>query len=184
MQTTIAAPAVETVDTKALTDFGKMVAEKKVIKRPSKVAEKAAAKPAKEAAAKAPAKAKTATKAAPKKAAKVLNFTLMNRPGAGAPLFAYTDAVLTLTGLNKGKSVEGRLLKQAMGETAVRYHLNKGTFAQDDKGAITLTAGGRIIFADRAGKFDTAIRDAYMALIQKGEITDSVCKNAALLKAI
>jgi hypothetical protein len=122
------------------------------------------------------AKKGAATKAAPK-AAKGLNFTLMNRPASGAQLYAFTDAVLFVSGLAKGGSANKAQLTNTIGATAIRYHLSKGTMVVNDKGAVVLTAGGKAYFALRAGKFDQAVSDAFARLITTGAIDPLVCKN-------
>jgi len=129
------------------------------------------------------AKAGKATKGAPKAPAG-LNFTLMNRPSSGALLFAFTDAVLTESGLAKGAAVAKAALIKAMGATAVRYHADKGTFVSDDKGGIKLSAGGHAFFALRQGKFDPAVSAAYSVLITSGVADPLVCKNKDLIAKI
>lgn len=124
-----------------------------------------------------------ATKGAPK-APVGLNFTLMNRPSSGALLFAFTDAVLTESGLAKGAAIAKAALVKAMGATAVRYHADKGTFVSDDKGAIKLSAGGHAFFALRQGKFDPAVSAAYSVLITSGVADPLVCKNKDLIAKI
>lgn len=143
-------------------------------KAPAKAAVKAVTKPA---------KAKAATKAkAPKKGATV-KFVMVNRPASGGHLLAYTQAVLTLTGLDQGAAVPKAQLRKIMGDTAIRYHIDKGTLSQAE-GSISVTDAGAFSFGDRLAKIDQSLVDAYMEVMTKGEPVESVCKNKANILAL
>jgi len=136
---------------------------------PKKAPSKAKADAVVKTAAKAPAKGK-ATKGAPK-AAIGIKFCLVNRPVSGGELYAFTQAVLNATGMLKGKGASKALLNTVMGPTAVRYHLNKTTFAADDKGQIVLTPVGVYSFNERVikGQVDQSKVEAFEQLFRDGK---------------
>lgn len=146
-------------------------------------------KPATKAAAKAktvPAKAKAATKAKaaakPKAAAaSAVKFALVDRPVSGNRLYAFTQAVQELFGMDKGKAVPRAEFAKVVGATAINYHKGKGTYAVDDKGMVTITAAGKASFANRAARIDPALVEAYKAVLTTGKPSDAVCKNADLI---
>lgn len=129
-------------------------------------------------------RAKAATKAKPKAAAAAVKFALIDRPVSGNRLFAFTQAVQELYGMDKGKAVDRATFAKVVGATAINYHKGKGTYAIDDKGMITITAAGKASFANRAGRIDPALVEAYKAVLTTGKPHDAVCKNADLIKAV
>lgn len=142
---------------------------------PAKTETVAAAKPAKKGA---------ATKAAPKAAKSAIAFTMMMRPASGSKLYAFTDAVLRLSGLAKGKAVNKARLAKIIGDTAVRYHINNTqAFKLDDKGDVVLSAGGKEFFAMRAGKFSADDSLAYESILTTGKPND-LCKSANMINAV
>lgn len=129
-----------------------------------------------------PAKAKAATKAKPKAAAaSAVKFALVDRPVSGNRLYAFTQAVQELFGMDKGKAVPRAEFAKVVGATAINYHKGKGTYAVDDKGMVTITAAGKASFANRAGRIDPELVEAYKAVLSTGKPHDAVCKNADLI---
>lgn len=143
----------------------------------TKVADKVVEKATKPASAKS-----TASKAKPK-AATGVNFSLMAgvRPTSGANLYAHTQAVLELTGMNKGKGASKSLLAMVMGETAVRYNMKEGKFETNAKGDVVLTAGGAAQFAAR--NVDPANVELFKALLSTGK-PNTLCKNADFIRKV
>lgn len=133
-----------------------------------------------------PAKKATATKGAPK-AALGIKFCLVDRPVSGGNLYAFTQAVLNATGLVKGKGASKALLNTVMGPTAVRYHLNKTTFAIDDKGQIILSPVGKHSFNERVvkGQVDASLVEAYESLFRDGKANANLpmAKNQVNIRA-
>lgn len=150
-----------------------------VVKAPKAATKAAAAKPAAKAAQKPQTKAKPAAKA---KLAYCLTAGAA-RPASGARLYAHTQAVLDLTGLVKGAAVDKSLLVKVMGDQAVRYNVSKGAFAIDN-GKVSLTVAGKAAFESRIAKLDTALVDAYKAVMSEGKPVESVCKNKDLIQAV
>ena len=143
--------------------------EKKAAKRPAAV-KKASTKPA--------SKAKTV---ASTKAAAVLAIkyrVVSNRAASGPLLWAHTAAWLELSGMLSGKSFSKKAAQNVAGNTAIAYHLQKGTFEQvGDK--IKLTAGGKHHFKSMVeqGKIDPEQKDAYIALMKTGKTQAAVSVN-------
>lgn len=139
---------------------------------------------------KAPAKkaegaAKSIASKTPKKAKPVIAYQIIDRPNSGARLYAFTEAVLRLSGLAKGKSIPKRELRQVMGETALRYHLaTKFTLEESDTGAIALSATGKDFFKARAGKIDEALVTSYMSVLSTGKPDEATTKNPNFIKAV
>lgn len=124
-------------------------------------------------------RAKAAAKAKPKAAA--VKFALVDRPVAGNRLYAFTQAVQELFGMDKGKAVPRAEFAKVVGATAINYHKGKGTYDVDDKGMVTITPAGKASFANRAGRIDPALVEAYKAVLTTGKPSDAVCKNADLI---
>jgi hypothetical protein len=156
-----------------------------------------ATKPAKKAAAKKAAAPKTAAaKTAPaKKAAKkaaapkaivrpTIAYTITNRPSSGVVLFAYTEAALELLGMQEGVAVPASTIKKVMGATALRYHLDKQTFAQDDSGKVTLTNAGKAFFAERKVKAQADHVELFKNMMITGTIAGDLYKNDDQVVAI
>jgi len=157
-----------------------------------------ATKPAKKAAAKKAAAPKTAAaktapakKAASKKAAApkaivrpTIAYTITNRPSSGVVLFAYTEAALELLGMQEGIAVPASTIKKVMGATALRYHLDKQTFAQDDSGKVTLTNAGKAFFAERKVKAQADHVELFKTMMITGTIAGDLYKNDDQVVAI
>lgn len=126
-------------------------------------------------------RAKAATKPRAKAAAAAVKFALVDRPVAGNRLYAFTQAVQELFGMDKGKAVPRAEFAKVVGATAINYHKGKGTYDVDDKGMVTITAAGKASFANRAGRIDPALVEAYKAVLTTGKPSDAVCKNADLI---
>jgi hypothetical protein len=150
----------------------------------------AAKKPAapKTAAAKtAPAKGKGASKkpSAPKAVVRPsIGFTITNRPSSGVVLFAYTEAALDLLGMHDGVAVPASTIKKIMGATALRYHLDKQTFAQDDSGKVTLTGAGKAFFAERKVRAQADHVEMFKTMMVSGTIAGALYKNDDQVVAI
>lgn len=150
-----------------------------------------ATKPAtKKAAAKAAApKAKAAAKPVAKKAVKAkapkgVRCSVVNRPGSGLLLFAYTEAALQLLGMHKGATIEKATLIKVMGQTAISYHTTKGTLARGDDGRYSLTVAGKAFFAERATKAADADIAAWLTVLSTGKVDGRVAKNQDMLIAM
>lgn len=126
-------------------------------------------------------RAKAAPKARAKAAAAAVQFALVDRPVAGNRLYAFTQAVQELYGMDKGKAVARAEFAKVVGATAINYHKGKGTYTVDDKGMITISAAGKASFANRAGRIDPALVEAFKAVLTTGKPHDAVCKNADLI---
>lgn len=151
------------------------------IAKPAAKNAKAVAKnsPAKKASAAAPRTVRKAKAVAPVKA---VAFYIEDyaRPKAGAPLFAFTAAWLTLTGLASGKAAIRADLVKIAGETAVTYHTKNGNFEKTDKGLI-MTEKGNAFFAART--VDPQLFAAYETVMTTGEDGDKAgIKNPAAIK--
>lgn len=131
-----------------------------------------------------PAKPRAKKAAASKAAAPAVAFALVDRPVSGNRLFAFTQAVQELYGMDKGKAVERATFAKVVGATAINYHKGKGTYTIDEKGMVSITAAGKASFANRAGRIDPALVEAYKAVLTTGKPHDAVCKNADLIKAV
>lgn len=131
----------------------------------------AAAKPA--AAKKAPSKSKTASKGARatvRTSAKITHAVGQScRPVAGAHLFAYTAAWLSLTGMDKGAAIPRAELVKIAGERAAAYHLKAGNL-KAGKDGISVTAKGAAAFSART--VDPQIVDAYKGVLTTGKPSD------------
>lgn len=141
---------------------------------------KKTAKPA--AAKKAVAKPRTVRKAKAVAPVKAVAFHIEDyaRPKAGAPLFAFTAAWLTLTGMASGKPAIRADLVKIAGETAVTYHTKNGNFEKTDKG-LAITAKGRAFFAART--VDPQLLEAYETVMTTGQDGDKAgIKNPAAIK--
>lgn len=133
--------------------------------------------------------AKPRAKAAPKKAtaskaAQGVAFALVDRPSSGNRLYAFTQAVQELYGMDKGKGVQRATFAKVVGATAINYHKNKGTYAISEDGTVTITAAGKASFASRAGRIDRDLVDAFKSVMSTGKPHDAVCKNADMIKAV
>lgn len=168
--------AQESVQVTKTRKNAKAVSPAKAAEAKTKAATKAAEK------VKAPAKAKA--KAAP--AAKGIAFTLMSRPSSGKALIAHTQAVFILTGLIEGASADKKLLRAALGDTALSYHRNK---FQEAGGKLSLSEGGRMFFSERFTKAFGApdsegAKEAikpFIAALGEGKASDSdFVRNAAM----
>ena len=143
---------------------------------------KAAAKPAVKAAA--PAVKKAAKKAAKAKAPKGIKVSVVNRPGSGVLLFAYTEAALQLLGMYDGAAVEKQLLAKVMGLTAISYHTAKGTLARGDDGRYSLTRAGLAFFTERKAKAAAADIKGWVSVLSTGKADGTIVKNPDMLVAI
>ena len=102
------------------------------------------------------------------------------RPKAGAPLFAFTAAWLSLTGMASGKAAIRADLVKIAGETAVTYHTKNGNFEKTDKGLV-MTDKGNAFFAARA--IDPQMLAAYETVMTTGEEGEKAgIKNPAAIK--
>lgn len=146
-------------------------------KAPAKPVKKASAKAAAaKPAPKAPRKAKAKAPAAPVRPE--VRFTICNRPSSGVILFAYTQAALDLLGMLEGVAVPARKITQVMGATALRYHLDKQTFAKNDSGDIVLTPAGVAFFAERNTKAAPDHIEAFKRMMIEGVEDGVINKNA------
>lgn len=147
-----------------------------------------ATKPAakKAAAPKAKAAAKPAVKKATRaKAPKGVKVQVVNRPGSGVLLFAYTEAALQLLGMYKGAEVEKHMLMRVMGLTAIAYHTTqKSNMVRLDNGKYILTDAGKAFFTERKGKAAEADIQGWMTVLSTGVADGVVVKNQAMLVAI
>ena len=134
-------------------------------------------KPAKKAAAKKPAAPKAIVRP-------TIAYTITNRPSSGVVLFAYTEAALELLGMQEGIAVPASTIKKVMGATALRYHLDKQTFAQDDSGKVTLTVAGKAFFADRKVKAQADHVELFKNMMITGTIAGDLYKNDDQVVAI
>lgn len=135
--------------------------------------------PAKKAAAKPRTVRKAQTVAAPVKSV-AFHIEDYARPKAGASLFAFTAAWLTLTGMAEGKPAARANLVKIAGETAITYHTKNGNFAKTDKGLV-MTEKGLAFFAARA--IDPALYAAFETVMTTGEEgAKAGIKNAAAIK--
>jgi hypothetical protein len=177
MQVQAQLPVIETA-TVAATPAKAPKAKAATVKRPAKEATAKVEAPAK--------KAGAATKAKPK-AAKATNpvaFTLMKGPSSGGLLYAFTDAVLRVTGLYDGKSIDKATLTKIVKATAVRYHLTSTmAFELDAKGNVRLSKGGKAFFAERAGKFSKDDSAKYESILLTGKPND-LCKNKDMINKV
>lgn len=107
----------------------------------------------------------------------VIGFTITNRPASGVILFAYTEAALQLLGMYDGKAIHPSMIKKVMGETAIRYHLGKGTFEKDDSGKLCLTTAGKAFFAERNLKAQEEHVAAFRNMMITGEQDGIINKN-------
>lgn len=186
MQVQAQLPAIEVTATAPVVAApAKAITKAQPKNKPAPAKAKAADKPAKGDAKATPAKkAGAATKGAPKAAKSAIGYTLMQRPSSGGKLYAFTDAVLRLTGMSKGKAVNKALLTKIIGATAVRYHLAATmAFTTNDKGDIILSAGGKEFFATRAGKFSADDSTAYESILTTGQPND-LCKSANMINKV
>jgi hypothetical protein len=126
-------------------------------------------------------------KSAPK-AAIGIKFCLIDRPVSGGNLYAFTQAVLNASGLAAGKGASKAMLTTVMGATAVRYHLNKTTFATNDKGLIVLSAAGKHSFGERVakGQVDASLVEGYEQLFRDGKANANLPmgKNQVMIRAV
>lgn len=83
--------------------------------------------------------------------------------------------------MDKGKAVARAEFAKVVGATAINYHKGKGTYTIDDKGMVAISAAGKASFANRAGRIDPALVEAYKAVLTTGKPHDAVCKNADLI---
>lgn len=152
------------------------------------------AKPAK---AEAKGRTKPAAKAATKTAApKGIAFVLMNRPSSGKAVEAHTETVLRLTGMYDGAEVDKKLLREALGDTAISYHKRKGTIEEASATQLKLTEGGKFFFSERFaksfGKGDKGDSELgaqsiapFVKALTTGEASDAdFCRNAAMFKKL
>ena len=138
---------------------------------------KAAAKPAVKA-------APVAKKAAKAKAPKGIKVSVVNRPGSGTLLFAYTEAALQLLGMYDGAAVEKQLLAKVMGLTAISYHTAKGTLVRGDDGRYSLTRAGLAFFTERKAKAAAADIKGWVSVLSTGKADGTIVKNPDMLVAI
>ncbi len=102
------------------------------------------------------------------------------RPKAGAPLFAFTAAWLSLTGMASGKAAIRADLVKIAGETAVTYHTKNGNFEKTDK-SLVMTDKGNAFFAARA--IDPQLLAAYETVLMTGQDGEKAgVKNPAAIK--
>lgn len=120
---------------------------------------------------------KPATQAAPAAAKPVMQYAVVDfaRPKAGTLLFAYTQAVIELLGLEK-KAVDKIALRKAWGETAVIYHSRNENLEGNDNGALKLSAKGRAFFEARMTEnaVSRELVEAYIACMTTGVTNDAV----------
>ena len=146
-------------------------ATKPATKKAAKVATKPAAKPA----------TKKATKAKAPKGVKVM---VVNRPGSGVLLFAYSEAALQLLGMYDGAAVEKQMLAKVMGLTAISYHTAKGTLVRGDDGRYSLTRAGVAFFTERKAKAAAADIKGWLSVLSTGKADGTIVKNPDMLVAI
>lgn len=107
------------------------------------------------------------------------------RPTAGRGLKAYTEAVLQLLGMYKGKAYPRATLAAIIGVTAVNYHVTRtGAFAMSNDG-IGLTPGfGNDFFAMRKteGEFDPQDVEDYKTILATGKADNRLIKNQSMIK--
>lgn len=109
------------------------------------------------------------------------------RPAAGRQLKAYTEAVLQLLGMYKGKAYDRATLNTIMGSTAVNYHTTRTLAITATNDGLMLTPGfGSDFFAMRAelNEFDPKDVEDYKAILTTGKADNRLVKNQAFLKAI
>jgi hypothetical protein len=115
-------------------------------------------------------KAATAPKAAsPLKGIKF--YPTIARPGAGASLYAFTQAWLELTGmLNAGAQIDRAALSKIIGDTAIAYHKKLNNFFVKEK-TVHLTQQGSDFFSERmiTGKVDATDVDAWKEIMITGK---------------
>lgn len=92
------------------------------------------------------------------------------RPKEGQRLFAHTQAVLELLGLNKGKSVDRPRLVTYIGMRALCYHVGNGNFAESGA-TLTMTKQGKAFFAER--KTDPAVVDGFLSVFRTGKANEA-----------
>lgn len=110
-------------------------------------------------------------------------FVNINRPTAGARLFAHTAAFLALSGMSEGKAYPRGKATQVIGPVAVKYHLDpkQGNFEATENGLV-LTEKGKITFSAR--KVDPEMLKAYRGILSTGKADGSIVKSDAHIKAI
>lgn len=145
------------------------------------------------------------TRTAPKAAAKQttaakhvltvasIKFLTTNRPGSGNGLASYTAAWQAITGFDNGAILPRATLLKLAGDTAVKYHLNKGNFEEVSTG-MRITEQGKLHFAGKSNDSVSNNRnirpileyvEAYKAFFQDGKLNDSIgIKNASFVKAV
>lgn len=124
------------------------------------------------------------------KAAKVLGvkYTITAaRPVAGRPLRAFTQAVIELLDLTKGKQYDRATLASIIGPRAVNYHLTQtGAFEMTEKGIGLAGSYGVDYFAERANnkEFDPQDVADYKAILTTGKADGRLVKNANFIKPL
>lgn len=114
-----------------------------------------------------PAPKKTPAKAAaPAQSAIAYGVRTGFRPGAGALLFAYTDAWLSASGMAQGGTLDRAAAEKVAGATAIGYHLGKGNLSEA-KGLLSLTPSGKAFFAARGA--DPKLAAAFAEALRTGK---------------
>lgn len=109
------------------------------------------------------------------------------RPGSGTALASYTSAWLALSGMDDGRAVPVKVLKQIAGDTAVAYHTRNGNLEKTPDG-VKLTEAGFAHFGNMGGQNRNIRPDAemvkgYAEMFTTGKGGDLI-KNPALIKPI
>jgi hypothetical protein len=104
------------------------------------------------------------------------------RPMSGAKLFAHTAAFLDLSGISEKKPVARALAVRVMGQTAVKYHTERGNFHHAAEGLFLTVIGTEYLRKMRA--VDPELRAAFVEVLSTGKPNDKVCKNPIGIKAI
>lgn len=104
------------------------------------------------------------------------------RPASGAKLFAHTAAFLQLSGMSESKPVARALVARVMGQTAVKYHIDRGNFHHAQEGVFLTVIGTEYLKKMRA--VDPELRAAFVEVLSTGKPNDKVCKNPIGIKAI
>lgn len=104
------------------------------------------------------------------------------RPTAGARLYAHTLCALDLLGITTEKGAPRKVVTQAMGETAVAYHLRQGNMVHEADG-IKLTDQGEMRF--NAGRTsDPEAYEGFKHVMTKGTPDGKIVKNATGIKPV
>lgn len=116
-----------------------------------------------------------------------LNFIITQaaRPVAGRTLYAYTAAVLHVSGMMEGKAVDRAVLTDAMGTTAVAYHLKStDAFALTPAGIILNGEYGKARLFNTKRQYDPKDFDAFVAMLSDGKMDGRIIKNQGMIRAV